>query len=174
LQLQRGDISTPWLPALSEAVAASLTSLVLQKTVSHRYVGRISQHSEQFLQKVRGLTGLHHLSLTFNGTFGTSIPYLQVLQAVSGLQHLTFLQFRGGDPSHESQPQLPQQQQQCLAQLTGLQQLNLQTCSMAGFEHLQSLTGLSLKGNRLHSPLSVDGTGIAAVSGVSQTCAVWS
>jgi hypothetical protein len=92
-------------PVLSDALAASLTCLVLQLDVSYDindYSYSESDdddcwmatciYAEQLLQQLRGLKGLRHLGLVSKD--GAAIQHLRALQAVSHLRHLTFLELR--------------------------------------------------------------------------------
>jgi hypothetical protein len=119
--------------------------LVLQQTFPYGH-HRAPQPPEQLLENLRSLKGLRHLSLVFTGHV-PSIQCIRVLQAVSSLQHLSFLELLGATHSlgdQQQQQHQKQQQQQCLAQLTELRQLKLEAPYLAGLEHLQALTGLSL------------------------------
>jgi hypothetical protein len=146
LQLQGGDSTEPWLPLLSKAVAASLTCLVLHQSVSFDLPG-IPHPSVKLLKQLRSLKGLRHLNLTFTED-GASIQYLRVLQGVSHLRRLTFLELRGGIRTFSDHQRQHEQQKEYLGQLTKLKQLNLDACCLAGIKKLRALTGLSLSRSR--------------------------
>jgi hypothetical protein len=142
----RGGYCAPgqlWLP---QQVATSLTRLVLQKQVW----SCTGLQQQLLLQEMSSCNRLQELSLIFRqGVYGTDAPvggHLKVLEAVSGLQHLTRLELQGlGDSRNQQGEPL-----QYLAQLTKLQQLDLEVPDMhsvGGIDRLHSLTGLSLSGS---------------------------
>lgn len=160
LQLQlQGWNSTA--PRLSGAAAANLTSLIVQTVSSHVEVpsGSVAPAEQLLLQQIPGLTQLRHLSLIFEFN-NPLMEYEHVLEAVSGLKHLTFLE--QGEKMHYGG--LGHQQQQCLAQLTKLQQLRLNTRRLVGFEHLQALTGLSLAPGHSWDTIYGDSSSIGALT----------
>lgn len=133
-----------WLP---QRAAATLTRLVLQQQTWYY----TAPQWLLLLQEVSSCSSLQELSLTFReGAFGTLTPvgrHLKVLEAVSGLQHLTRLELQGFGDSQNQQGE----PQQYLSQLTKLQQLDLEVPDMQclrGIDRLQSLTGLSLSGSK--------------------------
>lgn len=148
LHLQGGSCNAPWQAWLPREAAASLTRLVLQQQVWARTAAPPYQcpEQQQLLQEIRGFTSLQELKLNFRNTYGTSSlvgGHLQVLEAVSVLQHLTSLELQG---LGESQHQLGAQQQY-LAQLTKLQRLDVElpdTRCLGAIDRLTGLTGLSL------------------------------
>jgi hypothetical protein len=150
LHLQDGRCRAPWQSWLPQQAPACLTRLVMQH---QRWDCTAPQHlsrglclgQQQLLQEIVSFSSLQELRLDFSwfGYSSRSAGHLRVLEAVSGLQHLTCMELQGMRKSQNQQGG----QQHCLAQLTKLQQLDLEVPDMqclGGIDRLTGLTGLSL------------------------------